>query len=87
MTGCKVREHREGGGGQESAKVQTAVIKADSRDEGYFFDGPVWSGELEAGDVAGVVWSIRRTQPARTSASDPACMTAWRGAPIACLRM
>ncbi len=33
MTGCKVREHREGGGGQVSAKVQTAVIKADSRDE------------------------------------------------------
>lgn len=31
MTGCKVREHREGGGGQESAKVQTAVIKG--RDE------------------------------------------------------
>lgn len=35
--------------------------------------------------MAGVVWSIRRTQPARTSASDPACMTTWRGAPIACL--
>lgn len=71
MAECKAKDHEENRGGQESAKTQTAIIKADGRDEYYFYDDPVWGEDLDEENVVGVAYT---EDAAGTHECDRSCL-------------